>query len=432
MLIAAAYLFAPFIGLLALGVPIALALGSACVFFIAFAGMPVPFSIIAGETAAALDSYALLALPTFVMTGELLNRAGLTDRLVRLAMSLVGWLRGGLAHVTTVTGMLLGCISGSALADAATIGPLMIPAMVRENYPRSVAAAISAAAATIGAILPPSVPLIIIGSQLGISIGGLFLAGVIPGILTGLALIIVSWIQARRGDHGVIQPFPGLREAAAATGSALPILAIPAIILGGILSGIFTPTEAGVIAVVYSAALGYFYYRTLSLGSLGDAFAETSRVTASALIIVALSLVFGRLLTYLQVPQDLTAMILGVTDNRFLLLLIVVAFLLMMGTFMDAVANMIILGPLLMPLALQGLGMEPIQYGMFLMYALLLGVLTPPLGLVLFIVAPIARVNLESLSLAVLPYIAAMLFVLTLIALVPPITMFLPGVAGYN
>lgn len=432
MQLAAIYLFAPFIGLLALGVPIAFSLGAACLFFIAFSGMPIPFSIIASETAAALDSYALLALPTFVMTGELLNRAGLTDRLVRLAMSLVGWLRGGLAHVTTVTGMLLGCISGSALADAATLGPLMIPAMVRENYPRTFAAAVSAAAATIGAILPPSVPLIIIGSQLGVSIGGLFLAGVIPGILTGIALMITSWIIARRGDYGKIQPFPGLREAAAVTASATPILAIPVIILGGILSGIFSPTEAGAIAVLYSVIIGGLYYRTLTLGSLAGAFRETSRITASALIIVALSLVFGRLLTYLQVPRDLTAMMLDFTDNRVLLFLIVVGFLIVMGTFMDAVANMIILGPLLMPLALQGLGMEPIQYGLFLMYALLLGVLTPPLGLVLFIVAPIAKVKLESLSYAVLPFIAAMFVVLTLIAFVPGVTMFLPELAGYR
>lgn len=431
MQLAAIYLFAPFVGFLALGVPIAFSLGAACVIFIAFSGMPVPFSVMASEIASALDSYALLALPTFVMTGELLNRAGLTDRLVRLAMNLVGWMRGGLAHVTTVTGMLLGCISGSALADAATIGPLMIPAMIRENYPRTFAAAISAAAATIGAILPPSVPLIIIGSQLGISIGGLFLAGIIPGILTGLALMFVSWLVARRGEYGIVQPFPGIRQTARATGSAMPILIIPAIILGGILSGIFTPTEAGAVAVLYSIIVGGLYYRTLTLDSLAGAFRETSRVTASALIVVALSLVFGRLLTYLQVPQELTAMMLGVTENRILLFLIVTAFLLVMGTFMDAVANMIILGPLLMPLALQGLGMEPIQYGMFLMYALLLGVLTPPLGLVLYIVAPIARVNLETLSYSVLPYILAMLVVLTLIAFVPAVTLLLPGIAGY-
>jgi C4-dicarboxylate transporter DctM subunit len=429
--LALTWLFLPFAAMLILGVPIAFALLAACLAFVAFAGTPVPSAILITELAASLDSYALLALPTFVMTGELLNRAGLTDRLVRLAMSLVGWIRGGLAHVTTVTGMLLGCISGSALADAATLGPLMIPAMKKEKYPAAFAAAISGAAATIGAILPPSVPLIIIGSQLGLSIGGLFLAGVVPGILTGLALMLVSWIIARRGRYGTIHPFPGGASVLRATGSATPILVIPVIILGGILTGMFTPTESGAIAVLYASLAGLLFYRSLTFAAWTDALRQTARVTASTLLIVAVSMVFGRLLTYLQVPQDLLQLMLGITENRVVLFLIVVAFLLLIGTLMDAVANMIILGPLLMPLALQGLGMEPLQYGMFLMYGLLLGVLTPPLGIVLFIVAPIAKVSLEQISLATLPFLGAMLGVLTLIAFVPGITTWLPRMAGY-
>jgi len=428
----AVYLFLPFLALLVIGVPIAFSLGLACAFFIAFAGTPVPFSVMITEMSASIDNYALLALPTFIMTGELLNRCGLTDRLIALAASLVGWIRGGLAHVATVTGMLLGCISGSALADAATIGPLMIPAMVRERYPPAFAAAISGAAATIGAILPPSVPLVIIGSQLGISIGGLFVAGIVPGILTGLALMITSYLICLRRDYGIVHPFEGLPKAARTTLAAVPILVIPMIILGGILGGVFTPTEAGAVAVFYAILVGSMFYRSLSLGGLWLAFRGTTRVTAGALMIVAVSLVFGRILTYEQVPQELLNLVLGLTENRILLFLIVVAALLIVGTFMDAVANMIILGPLLMPLALHGLAMNPMQYGIFLMYTLLLGVLTPPLGLVLFIVAPIGGVGLERLSFAVLPFLAAMLIVLTLIAFVPEVTLYLPSLAGYE
>jgi C4-dicarboxylate transporter DctM subunit len=229
----------------------------------------------------------------------------------------------------------------------------------------------------------------------------------------------------------MMHPFKGAAAASRATFAAIPILAIPVIILGGILSGIFSPTEAGVIAVLYAIMIGGFYYRSLSLASLGGALAETTRVTAMSLLIVAVSLVFGRLLTYQQVPQDLLALMTGITDSRAMLFLIVVAFLLLVGTFMDAVANMIILGPLLMPLAIEGLGMEPLQYGIFLMYALLLGVLTPPLGIVLFVVAPIARVSIEELSVAVAPFLVAMLVVLTLIAFVPEVTTWLPTLGGY-
>ena len=206
------YLLIPFTVFLFIGVPIAFSLGLACAVYVFFSGRPVPFSMIITETTAGIDNYALLALPTFMMTGELLNRCGMTEHLIRLATSVIGWMRRGLAHVTVVTGMLLACISGSAIADSATLGPLMVPAMVKERYPASFAASIAASAAVIGAILPPSVPLVIIGSQLGISIGGLFLAGVIPGIATGLLLMLTSWVIVRQKGYGVVHQFAGDRK----------------------------------------------------------------------------------------------------------------------------------------------------------------------------------------------------------------------------
>jgi len=426
------YLVLPFLGSILIGVPVVFAIGIGCFVFLAFSGTTIPMLVLVTEMASGLDSYALLALPAFVMTGELLNRCGLTDRLVNLANAAVGWIRGGLAHVTTVTGMLLATISGSALADAATLGPVVIPAMIRERFPPGFAAAITAAAACIGAIIPPSVPLVIIGSQLGMSIGGLFLAGVIPGLLTGIALMITSWLLCRFRGFGAPRPFEGVSALGRHSIRALPALTIPAIILGGILGGVFSPTEAGVIAVIYTTILGRLVYRNLSLRSFGEALMSTAQITGAAVIIVAISLVMGRILAFEQIPQKLVALMSGVTTEPVLVFLIVVILLLVVGCVMDAVANMIILGPLLMPICTQLLEMQSFQYGIFLMYALLIGLLTPPLGLALFVVAPIAKVSAEHISVAVLPFIAAMLIVLTMIAFFPALTMWLPTVAGYE
>ena len=426
------YLFLPFLVSILAGIPIAFAIGIGCASYLVLSGTSIPMSVLVTEMASGLDSYALLALPTFVMTGELLNRCGLTDRLIALANSIVGWIRGGLAHVTTVTGMMLATISGSALADAATLGPILIPAMIRERFPPAFAASITAAASCIGAILPPSVPLVIIGSQLGISIGGLFLAGVIPGILTGVALMITSWVICRVRGFGTQYPFEGLRPIIRNTGRALPVIVIPVIILGGILGGVFSPTEAGVIAVFYTALLGVFVYRNLSASQLGSAFVATARITGAAIVIVAISLVMGRILAFEQIPQKMLALMVDLTANKYAVYVIIVILLLIVGCFMDAVANMIILGPLLLPICTQLLDMTQFQYGIFLMYGLLLGLLTPPLGLVLFVVGPIAKVSSERLSLAMLPFIGTMLVMLTLIAFVPPLTMWLPTLGGYK
>ena len=424
------YLFLPFFVTLLLAIPVVYSLGLACAVFLLFSGTRIPPLTIATEMYAAINVVALLALPMFVLTGELLNRCRLTDKLILLSRQLVGWIRGGLAHVNIVTSMFFAGISGSVLADAASIGPLLIPAMIKEGYSRAFSAAITASSSTIGAIIPPSIPLIIVGGQLQISIGGLFLAGVLPGILTGLFLMIVSYLICRWNGYGLRHRFEGVRATAAHTVRAGPVLIIPVWILGGILGGVFTPTEAGAIAVVYTIVISTFFYRTLNFAEFFGAIDATVRVTASALVIVAIAIVFGRILTFHQFPQQLVDIILNFTDNKIILFVALVVLFLFVGTFMDALANMIILGPLLMPLALQGLDIHPIQYGMFLMYALLLGIITPPLGLVLFVVSPIAGVSLERTSLAVLPLLFVQLLVLALIVFVPEVTLALPRMAG--
>jgi tripartite ATP-independent transporter DctM subunit len=427
------YLFLPFLICLMLGVPIAFSLGLASTFFLFFSGTRIPPLILVTQMYGGIDSFALLALPMFVLTGELLNRLNLTERLIDVARLLVGWIKGGLAHVNVVTSMFFAGISGSVLADAASIGPILIPAMVRERYPAAFSAAITASSAVIGAIIPPSIPLIIVGGSLQISIGGLFAAGVIPGILIGSLLMLVSFFFALFRGYGDVHKFEGVSPVAKGTIKALPVLMIPILILYGILGGVMTPTEAGAAAALYSIILGSIYglfYGEFSFDKLQRALIGTARVTGSSLIIVGAAIVFGQILIFHQFPQELLKFLLAITENRFVLFLIIVGFFLFVGTFMDAIANMIILGPLLMPVALQGLGMHEIQYGMFLMIGLLLGVITPPLGIVLFIVSPIAKVSIERVSIAVIPFLLAELAVLAMIAFIPAVTLAIPRMSG--
>ena len=425
------YLLLPFMILLLLGVPIAFSLTLACSAFLALSGTRIPPMMLANDLYGAVDSYTLLALPTFVMAGELLNRCDLTDKLIDLARLLVGWLRGGLAHVTVVAAMFFAGITGSALADAASIGPIMIPGMIKERYPREIAAAVVASASIIGAIIPPSIPLVIIGGQLEISVGGLLIAGVVPGIMIGLILMGVCYVGARWKGYGAIHHFEGLRPLLDSLIDAGPALVIPSLILGGMMLGIFSPTEAGTVAVLYTLLIGRFYYRTLTWGRLWGALGGTVRVTAASLLIVAAAVVFGHIITFYQVPQQVLGAMTSISGSWSFLLMMVILLFVVVGMFMDPVANMIILGPLLYPICVHGLGMHPIQFGVFLMLGLLLGVLHPPIGLVLFIVAPIARVTLERVSLAVLPFLALEMIVLVLIGTFPEITLALPRLAGF-
>jgi tripartite ATP-independent transporter DctM subunit len=427
----AVFLLLPFVALLLVGVPIAFCLALACAVFLAFSGTRIPPMMLANDMYGAVDSITLLALPTFVLAGELLNRCDLTDKLVRLALHLVGWIRGGLAHVSIVAAMFFAGINGSALADAASIGPIMIPGMIKEGYPREIAAAVIASASLIGAIVPPSIPLVIIGGQLQISISGLLIGGVVPGIMIALILMGVCYVGARWKGYGEVHRFPGLRTLAGSAIEAGPAALIPLIILGGMMLGIFSPTEAGTVTVIYTILLGTLYYRTLTWAKLWAALAGTVRVTSASLIIVAGAVAFGHIITFYNVPQTVLTFMTGLTTNRLLLMLLVIVLFIVVGMFMDPLANMIILGPLLMPICVQGLGMHPIQFGVFLVLGLILGVLHPPIGLVLFVVAPIARVSLERVSLAVLPFLALEMIVLVLIGIFPTLTLMLPRLAGY-
>jgi len=431
------YLFIPFFVFIALGVPIAFSIGLACLTFMVFSGIPIPWSSVIPEMYSSIDSFALLALPTFVLTGELLNRCQLTQKIIDVATLMVGWIRGGLGHVVVVSSMFFSGISGSAIADVAAVGPIMIPAMVKEKYPRDYAGAITAAASIMGPIIPPSIPMIIIGSQLGISVGGLFAAGVLPGIMIGVSLMILNYYYAVRYGYGTKSEFKGVGAVTKGALQAIPALIIPVWLLGGILFGIFTPTEAGAVAVLYTILVGGLFYRTLNGRQLYESLLAAAKVTAGALVIVMTAFLFSKFLTYYMVPQQALDFLLGISTNRTVIILIIIALFLFVGTFMDALANMIILGPLLLPICvgdaakgIEGLGMHPLQFGMLLNTGLLLGLLTPPVGLCLFVTAPLAGVTIERLSMAVIPFLIAETIILLIIAFVPEVSLFVPRLAG--
>jgi tripartite ATP-independent transporter DctM subunit len=425
------YLLLPFVAFLLIGVPIAFCLAASSLVFVYFSGVRIPPIAVLTEMYDGISGVALLALPLFILTGELLNRSDITETLVDLASKLVGWIAGGLAHVNVLASMFFAGISGSAIADSAALGPILIPAMVREKFPPAFSAAITAASSIIGPIIPPSIPAIVVGAQLGISVGGLFAAGVVPGILMGFALMLISYVISRRRNYGQIQPFQGPGPIVRATAGALPALAVPFLLLGGILTGVFTPTEAGGVAAFYATLVGFLYYRTLDRTKFGQAVAATARITGSTLIVFACAVIFSRILTLQQMPGKLLGLLLTITDSTTIVILLVVLLFLFVGMFMDALVNMVILGPLLMPILVGELGMHPIQFGIFLIVGLVLGLLTPPVGLCLFICAPIARITVDRLSIAVLPFLAVEIVVLLLIAFVPEITLFLPRLLGF-
>ena len=423
------FLLLPFLILLLLNVPVVISLGLSSAIFLYLSGTRMPPLLIVTEMYDSVAKFALLALPMFVLAGELLNRFGLTDRLIAIAQLMVGWIRGGLAHVNIMASMLFAGVSGSIFGDLASIGTILIPSMVREKYGRAFSAAVTASSALIGAIIPPSTIMIILGAHLNLSISGLFAAGILPGILIGLALMMVAFVISWRRGYGEIHRPQGWGSSFRTIVAALPVLTVPLVLIGGIVGGVFTPTEAGAAAVAYSLVLG-LVYRRLDWPLLYTALTETVRITASALIIVSTAFVFSRILTFHRIPQELLDLLLSISENPIMLILLMTLVLLIVGTFMDALANMIIMGPLLMPVMVDGLGMHPIQFGIWLMISLLLGLLTPPLGLALFMVSPIAKVPVLRVAWAVVPFILAQLAVLLAVATIPAVTLAIPRMVG--
>ena len=409
---------------LVVGVPVAVTLGLSSVGYLLAAG--IPLVVIPQKMFAGIDVFVLLCIPGFVLAGNLMNSGGITGRIVRFANALVGWMRGGLGLSNVAGSMLFGGISGTAVADAASIGGMMIPAMKKAGYPPAFAAALTAASSTVGPIIPPSVPMIIVGSLSGISVGKMFMAGAVPGIMMGLAMMVTTYIIAVRRNFPR-QSWQGLGELGRAFMGAFWSLAMTALIVGGLLSGLATPTETAIVASLYAFVVGRFIYGELPLKAVPGIVIDSAISSAAILVLVGFANVFGWILVAEHIPQTIAHAVLSVTDNKYLIILIINLLLLFVGMFMETIAALIILFVPLLALA-QGVGIDPLHFATFAVLNLMIGLTTPPVGVCLFICANIARMPLTPVIRAITPFLLTNIIVLFLVSYIPALATWLPSV----
>ena len=417
-----------FILTMAIGVPIAFCLGLAGLITLLVWGK-VSLVLIPQRMFTGVDSFVLMAVPFFILAGELMGTSGILGRLIRFADLLVGWIRGGLAHVNIVASMIFAGVSGSAVADASALGSALIPSM-REEYDNEFGSAVCAGAATIGPIIPPSIPMVVYALTANVSIAGLFLAGVIPGILMGLGMMGIAYVIARRRGYSRRMekiPWPEIRGR---TLKVIPAVVMPGIILGGILLGVVTPTEAGALAVLYAVLVGFFVTKELRWSHFPHALLRSGIATAIVFILVATSNVVSWLLSAGGVPQMLGALVRSVSSSPWVFLLMVNILLLILGCFMDNLAIMIMVAPILAPIA-GTYGIHPLHFGFVFVLNGVLGLLTPPFGMLLFVVCAIAKIPLMTLARAVFPFLVWQLVVLFLATYIPAVAMWVPKMFGY-
>ena len=422
-------LFGSFAVLLLLGVPVAFTLGVSALITVVYMGLP-PM-VVFQRMAAGMNVFALMAIPFFIYAGELMLRGGIADRLVQLANAAIGHIRGGLGLVNVLASMLFGGISGSAVADASALGSTLIPMMRRKGYDADYAVNVTVTSATIGLVIPPSHNMIIYSIAAGgsVSVASLFMAGIVPGLLTGLCLMVAAYVIALRRGYPR-DAFPGVALLVAAFARALPGLFTAIIIVGGVLSGIFTATESASIAVIYALLVTMLVYRALDWRGFVAATMAAARTTAMVLLVIGTASAFAWLLALNQVPAQLFALLSTLSDNPLVILLIINLILLLLGTFMDMSPLIVITTPIFLPVV-QQLGMDPVQFGIVLMINLGLGLVTPPVGSVLFVGCAVAKIPIEQTLRSVWPFYLAILLALILVTYVPAISMTIPNlIAG--
>jgi tripartite ATP-independent transporter DctM subunit len=410
-------------GLLAVGVPVAIAIGIAVALYILL-GTNVPPIIIAQMMVSGTDSFPLLAIPFFLLAGTLMNSAGITQRLFDFAGCLVRHIPGGLGHVNVVASMIFAGMSGSAVADAAGLGVVEMKAMRRHGYDDAFSGAITAASSTIGPVIPPSIIFVIYGVLAEVSIGALFLAGVIPGALMGLALMVQVYRIAKKRDYPKLPRATASEFWASLVRALLPLMT-PVIIIGGMVAGIFTPTEASVVAVGYAFVLGAVVYRELTWRALLGALQTTAVQTATVMFITAVASVLGWALAQGRVPQQIAEGVLALTSQPWVVLLLINVLLLVVGCFMEIIAALLILTPILVPV-INAVGIDPLHFGVVMTLNLMIGLITPPMGMSLFVVQQVAGVPFDRLVRAVAPFLIALVVVLLIVTYVPSLSLALP------
>ncbi|MEZ2130792.1 MULTISPECIES: TRAP transporter large permease [unclassified Sinorhizobium] len=458
-----------FLALMLIGVPVAISMAVASVLYLILYGVA-PDIIAAQRMIAGVESFPLLAVPFFILAGNLMNSAGVTGRIYSFAVSLVGWMKGGLAQVNIIGSVIFSGMSGTALADAAGIGTIEIKAMKDHGYPVEAAVGVTAASATLGPIFPPSLPFVIYGMMANVSIGALFMAGILPGVVMTFLMMVTVAVFAYVRGWGSDAPFD-LRQLGSASLEVVVVLGIPVLIyllmmaglsmnlavgialavllaldwffdfsavmalmtpvilIGGMTMGWFTPTEAAVAAVLWSLFLGLVRYRTMTLSTLTRATFDTIETTASVLFIVTAASIFAWLLTVSQAAQLLSDAILSITDNKWVFLILVNLLMLFVGCFLDTIAAITILVPILLPIVAK-FGIDPVHFGLIMTLNLMIGLLHPPLGMVLFVLSRVARLSVERTTMAILPWLAPLFIALILITFIPAVTLWLPMELG--
>ena len=412
---------------LAMGVPIAFVMGITAMLALIVLG--IPLHLIPQRLFTGMDSFPIMAVPFFILSGDLMNEAKITDRIIEFSKLLVGKIQGGLGHVSIVGSMFFAGISGSAVADASALGSIMIPAMEKEGYEKHYASAIIASAAVIGPIIPPSIPMVVFALITNLSVGALFLGGVFPGVLIGLGLMGINYFVARKRGYGWVEGKVTLRVLYQTfLGAFIPML-MPLIIIGGILGGIFTPTEAAAVAVAYALLVGFFVLRTLSFKALPRVFYRSAVATGTILIVMGLANAFAWVLATQQVPQKVSEFLFSISKNPLVFLFLVNIFLLIVGCLMEGLAAIIIIVPILMPMVAQ-LGINPLHFGLVVVVNMMIGLITPPMGLCLFVVCGISKVKIGPLFKEVIPFLIVEIIVLFIITYFSWFTLTLPRLFG--
>jgi len=407
-----------------LSIPVAFAVGLTSLFYMLLSGrVPLPF--LAQRMVSGVDSFPLLAIPFFLLAGELMSAGGITKRLVRFASALVGHITGGLANVVIVANMIMAGMSGSAVADASAAGAVLIPPMLRSGYPAGFTAAVNASAATVGPVIPPSINFVIYGSIAEVSTGRLFAGGIVPGVLMGLYMMGVSYVMARRMRFPRAARVP-LRELWDATRGALAPMLMPLTIMGGIIGGIFTPTESAVVAAFYALILG-FLYRELRWRDLPQVFGKVMVNSSVVLFITSVFAVGGWIIAFEKLPQRLTGLFGPIANNPVLVLLLINIIFLILGCFMDALPLLIVVVPMFLPLV-RGAGIDLIHFGVLITLNLMIGLLTPPVGMLMYITCRLANVGIDQFIRYAWPFIAALIVVLFMVSYIPETVLFIPRI----
>ncbi|MEL0636486.1 TRAP transporter large permease [Marinomonas sp. TI.3.20] len=423
-------LFLPlFLVFLLVGMPVFFAMLAAPGIMLFSTGMERDLSLLFRNIYNGMDSFPLMAIPFFMLAGELMNRGGITYNLVQFSQSFIGHVRGGLAHVNIMSSMLFAGLSGSAVADTSAIGSMMIPAMEKNGYSRKFAAAITAASSVIGPIIPPSGIMIIYAYTMQLSVASLFAAGIVPGILIGLALMAMVALMAKKYDFPIAGPKASWPERGTATRKAIFPLMAPVIILGGIIGGLFTPTEASAIAALYALVISVWVMKTITLKDLPGIFIKGAQSSAVVLLLVGSAIAFKTVVSLSHSAEILANWVLTMSDNPLMLLFLINILLFVVGMFLDAGPAIIILGPILGPIFVN-LGVDPIHFAIIMSVNLTVGLATPPMGLVLFVASSVSGEKVETISRAILPFLAVEVAIIFLITFIPSISMTLPRLLG--